>query len=107
MIQVYYDEVTGKKVETAAIIAYESSGDFLRWNSHWHGIILEGAFDKEGNFVYLPELFRRLVIKYFQEKKLINEKFAHNLLSWKNSGFSVDNSIRIYGNDNKAREALT
>ena len=25
----------------------------------------------------------------------------------KNSGFSVDNSIRIYGNDNKAREALS
>ena len=39
---------------------------------------------KEGTFVYLPisntykitELFRRLVIKYFQEKKLINEQKA-------------------------------
>ena len=76
---------------------------------------MEGGFDKEGTFVYLPisdtskmtELFRRLVIKYYQENKLINERFALNLVSWKNSGFSVNNTIRVYGNDNKAREALS
>ncbi len=54
----------------------------------------------------MTEQFRRLIIKYFQEKKLITERFARNLLSWKNSGFSIDNSIRIYGNDHKTREAL-
>lgn len=67
--------------------AYESAGDFLRWSSHWHTIILEGGFTEEGLFVYLPiadtnkmsELFRRLVIKYFLEKKLINESFAQAL----------------------------
>jgi len=56
----------------------------LRWNSHWHGLILEGGFDKEGTFVYTPisdtnkmtELFRRLIIKHFQEQELINERFA-------------------------------
>ena len=36
------------------IIAYESSGDFLRWNPHFHSLILEGGFDEEGNFVFLP-----------------------------------------------------
>ncbi|MBW8003971.1 MAG: transposase [Planctomycetes bacterium] len=115
MLQSYYNEVSGKSIQTGAIIAYESAGDFLRWNSHWHGLILEGGFDEKGTFIYLPisdtnkmtELFRRLVIKYFQEKNLINERFARNLLSWKNSGFSVDNTVRIYGNDNKAREALS
>ncbi len=73
MLQSYYNEVTGKSIQTAAIIAYESAGDFLRWNSHWHAIIplawiynLEGGFDQAGRFVYLPiadtykmsELFR-------------------------------------------------
>ena len=114
MLQSYYDNVSANFIQTGAIIAYESAGDFLRWNAHWHGLVLEGGFDEEGRFVYLPisdtkrmtELFRRLVIKYFQEKKLITERFARNLLSWKNSGFSVDNSIRIYGNDHKVREAL-
>ena len=30
-----------------------------------------------------------------------------HLLLWKHNGFSVDNSIRIYGNDDKTREALS
>ena len=46
------------------------------------------------------------MIKCFQEKKLINDDFAFNLLTWKNSGFSIDNSVMIYGNDNKAKESL-
>ena len=52
------------------------------------------------------ELFRRKVIKYYEENKLINSDFAKNLLSWKNSGFSIDNSVRIFGSDEKARESL-
>jgi hypothetical protein len=76
--------------------------------------LLEGGFDDEGNFVYLPisstkgmtELFRRKVIKYYEENKLINSDFAQNLLSWKNSGFSIDNSVRIYSSNDKARESL-
>ena len=68
----------------------------------------------KGKFVYLPisntlhmtELFRRLVIKHFQDNKLINDEFARNLLSWKNSGFSIDNSVIIYGSDYKAKESL-
>ena len=54
----------------------------------------------------MAELFRRKVIRYFEENNLINPAFALNLLSWKNSGFSIDNSVRIYGSDNKARESL-
>ena len=94
-----------------------------------HGLLLEGGFDDNGNFVYLPisstkhpgrfasatllghaawmaELFRRKMIWYFEKNKLLNTDFALNLLSWKNSGFSIDNSVRIYGSDNKARESL-
>jgi hypothetical protein len=43
---------------------------------------------------------------YFEENKLINTDFAKNLLSWKNSGFSIDNSVRIFGSDMEARESL-
>ncbi|MBA7686049.1 hypothetical protein ES703_94485 [subsurface metagenome] len=49
MLQSYYNEVSRKSIQTGAIIAYESAGDFLRWNSHWHGLVLEGGFDEEGN----------------------------------------------------------
>lgn len=115
MIQSYYDEAANiKKIDTGMILSYQTSGDFARWNPHWHALLIEGGFDEEGKFVYLPisstrqmtELFRKLVIKHFQGKKLINDKFAQNLLSWKNSGFSIDNSVMIYGNDDEAKEAL-
>ena len=50
--------------------------------------ILEGGFDEEGNFVFLQiscikqitELYRRKVIKLFEELKLINQNFDKNLL---------------------------
>ena len=115
MIQDYYNEVSGKQITSGLILSHQTFGDFAKPNPHWHGILIEGGFDEEGGFVYLPisntsnmtELFRRKVIKYFEDNKLINSDFAQNLLSWKNSGFSIDNSIRLYGSDNKARESLS
>ena len=54
----------------------------------------------------MTELFRNICIKYFEDNKLINKDFARNLLSWKNSGFSIDNSVRIFSSDDKAKESL-
>jgi hypothetical protein len=34
----------------------------------------------------MTEYFRRKFIGFFLKKKLINEQFARNLLSWKHSG---------------------
>ena len=107
MIQSYYNEISERQIVTGLILSYQTAGDFARFNPHWHGILLEGGFDEIGNFIYLPisstkkmtELFRRLVIKHFVDKRMINEDFAQNLLSWKNPGFSIDNSVRIFGSD--------
>ncbi len=87
----------------------------MRANPHWHAIIMEGGIDCDGKFLSIPikntsnltELFRCRVISYFVNKKLLNEKFARNLLSWKHSGFSVDNSILIPAQDQKARTGLS
>jgi|GEM_PF-2730389 len=51
------------------VIAHQTFGDMLRWNPHFHTILLEGGFDTEGSFMYLPfsgldkmtEYFRRTV----------------------------------------------
>ncbi len=48
----------------------------LRWNPHFHAIVLEGGFDEYGRFFYIPfnglqamvELFRRRVIRLLTEK---------------------------------------
>ena len=75
----------------------------LRWNPHFHSIVLEGGFDEQGTFVYIPlghletltELLRRRVIALLVAHKLLDRRFARNMLSWRHSGFSVDNSVRI------------
>ena len=89
MIIDFYTEAAGRPITGAAILAFQTYGDFLRWNSHWHALVLEGGFDSEGTFYYLPyrnlermtEYFRRKLIGLFLEKQLINEEFARNLLS--------------------------
>ena len=112
IISEFYDEAAGRPLNTALIVAHQTFGDILRWNPHFHTIVLEGGFDSEGTFFYLPfwglenmtELFRRCIFKLFLEKKLINESFARNMLSWKHSGFSIDNSVQIL--DGKSRISL-
>lgn len=99
---------------TSAIIAFQPFGDFLRPNAHWHSLVLEGGFAPDGQFLFLPihdtqkltEAFRRAVIKLLLSKGLISDDFASTLLCWKNSGFSVDNKVRINGDDHKTRIAL-
>ncbi len=87
----------------------------MRWNPHFHGIVLEGCFDKQGRFIHVPlgnlekmsDYFRRMIISFFLEKKLINERLAKNLSTWRHSGFSVDNKVKIPASSEKAREALS
>ena len=112
MVHEFYHEVAGAPIQTRMVIAHQTFGDMMRFNPHYHAIILEGGFDDEGKFVSIPfaglqkmtEYFRRKVIWLFVEKNLINEEFARNLLSWKHSGFSIDNSVRML--DRKSRESI-
>ena len=55
----------------------------------------------------MSEYFRRMIIKFFLDKKLINERFAQNLSTWRHSGFSINNEIKIYGSDERTRENLS
>ena len=80
MIADYYKMITGKEIRTGIVLAFQSYGDFLRYNPHFHSLILEGGFDEDGNFIFIPiadlekmkELFRQLVIKYFVDSKLLS-----------------------------------
>ncbi len=43
----------------------------------------------------MTEYFRQRIIRYFLKTERINKSMAHNLLSWKHSGFSIDNSVEM------------
>ena len=53
----------------------------------------------------LKQLWRVRVVEFFADRKLINTEFAHILLGWKHSGFSIESGTRIY--DERARESLS
>ena len=73
IIQNFYNKAANRPIKTGMVLAYQTSGEFLRFNPHWHAIVLEGGFDETGRFVHIPlgnlnrmsEYFRRVIIKFF------------------------------------------
>ncbi len=113
LVSEFYREAAGRDLRTGMIVAHQTYGDMLRFNPHFHAIVLEGGFDEEGTFYYIPfsgldpmvEVFRCRVVWMLVEKRLLNKEFAIKLLAWKHSGFSIDNSVRIL--DHEAQENLS
>jgi hypothetical protein len=56
--------------------------------------------------ILLVEQLRHAVLDCLVEEEAITEDFAHKLLSWKHSGFSVDNKVRITSDDAQGRKQL-
>jgi hypothetical protein len=114
MIQSFFDEAAGRKIQSAAVIAYASAEDFVRFNPHLHGIFLEGGFDRQGRFVHIPTLdlarlakyFRAAMVAFFLQRSLIGERLARSMLEWTHSGFSVDLSVRISAASSRTSEAI-
>ncbi len=115
IIERFYTKAAKRPIKSGMVLAYQSSGEFLRWNPHYHCLVLEGGFDETGKFVHIPlgnlhrmsEYFRRMIIKFFLKKKLISATLATNLINWRHSGFSVNHDIRIPAFSDQARQALS
>ena len=56
ILKKFYKEVAGKTIQTGMVIAHQIFGYMLRWNSHFHCIVLDGGFDED--MFYLYSLFR-------------------------------------------------
>lgn len=103
IISEFYNAAAGKPLLSGIIAAHQTFGDQLRWNPHHHCLVLEGGFDEAGTFIPVPlsgldqmtEVFRRRLIRLLAQKKLLSEEFARNLLSWRNSGFSLQPHERV------------
>jgi hypothetical protein len=54
ILQQFYDKAARRPVRTGMVLAYQTSGEFLRWNPHFHCLVLEGGFDDRGKFVLIP-----------------------------------------------------
>jgi len=73
IIERFYNRAAKTSIKTGMVLAYQSAGEFLRFNPHFHCFVLEGGFDENGRFVHIPfgnlnrmsEYFRRVIIKFF------------------------------------------
>ncbi len=54
LIAQFYSVAVAKPISAAAVVAYQPFGDSLRFNPHFHALLLEGGFDSSGQFYYLP-----------------------------------------------------
>ena len=94
------------------MIAHQTFGDMLRWNPHFHAIVLEGGFDDAGTFSYIPfsgldsmiEVFRRRVVGMLMDRGFIEDVTDPSILFDEfvsaNQSFTI--AARVSGTINSA-----
>jgi len=91
-----------------AVLTIQTFGDYAKWHPHIHAIVADGLFRRSGVFYVMPkisiaplaELFRANLLAMLKKEGLIDDKFIAMIMKWRhNSGFSVDNSVRISRDD--------
>ncbi|NQU65190.1 MAG: transposase, partial [SAR324 cluster bacterium] len=81
--------------------------DPAKWHPHLHVLTTDGLFSDTGTFYVmkdvdlkpLEELFRAQVFKMLKKEGKITNQIINKLSTWKHSGFSVDNGVRIKKDD--------
>jgi hypothetical protein len=98
----------------AMIGTVQTHGNLIHWNVHIHAILAEGVFTESGHFVSIPDidtnrvemLWRDRVFSLLLNENKINEEIIANMRTWRFSGFSVDNSVRIERGDTAGMQRL-
>ena len=86
-----------------AVIAIQSFGDFLGFNSHLHVLASDGCFYGQGMLRVAPrfetkdleKIFWHKVFKMMLSKGKITEELVDMLMTWRHSGFNVFSGPRI------------
>lgn len=89
----------------ASIQTFGSFG--CNYHPHWHALVTQGAFTRDGAFLPLPdvktelieEAFRRLLLERLHRAERLSEEFRDQLLTWVHSGFSVHAAQVVDGAD--------
>jgi len=114
-LKVFFQEVVSEEVAVpGAVIAIQSFGDFLGFNSHLHVLASDGCFYGQGMFRVAPRfetkqlelIFRHNVFKMLLSKGKITQDLVNMLMSWRHSGFNVFCGPRIQPGEEEAMENL-
>jgi hypothetical protein len=87
-----------KDVRPGCVFSLQTFGAYgANFNPHCHGLVSDGVFSADGQFLPLPsldasavtEVFRRMLLLRLHKAERLSESFMQNLLSWVHPGFSV------------------
>jgi ssDNA-binding Zn-finger/Zn-ribbon topoisomerase 1 len=110
-----YKAVSGRADGVPGVIgAIQTFGDLVHWHPHIHVLSSEGVFLPDGSLVALPnvatepflKLWEHEVFKLLLAQGKITEEVVQNIRSWKHSGFSVDQSVRLEAGDREGIQRL-
>jgi hypothetical protein len=90
----------------------QTFGKAARFHPHVHGLCSRGGWNRCGEWIPVPyvdtrkaeELFRHRVLRLLKDRELLSEERTKLLLSWRRSGFSIDDSVRIPAAEQKGLE---
>jgi hypothetical protein len=94
--------------------AVQSFGDLMNHHPHIHAVAPEGVFTESGYFVRIPyvcrlratELWQEKVFDFLVEEGRIDREVAAMIKSWRHTGFSIDNAVRIEADDQNGMQRL-
>jgi hypothetical protein len=93
------------------VASLQTFGSFAaNFNPHCHGLVTEGAFTPQGEFLPLPtpatylfadieERFRQLLLSRLHRAERLSEAFMNTLLRSSHSGFSVHAGQLVYDDE--------
>ena len=96
------------------VAVVQTSGDLGNWQPHTHAMVSRGGWTGDGEWMPIPYvnehsaelLFRHKVMSLLQDEGLLSEERIELLLSWRHTGFSVHNRVRLEPEDQASVERL-
>jgi hypothetical protein len=89
-MKICWADIDIKDVRPGYVLSLQTYGAYgANFNPHCHGLVTDGAFSKDGDYLPLPsldasavmQLFRRLLLLRLHQAERLSESFMQNLLS--------------------------
>ncbi len=106
--------VEDKGFRPGVVTVVQTFGDRVNFHPHVHALATRGGWSASGEWIGVAQvdegaaerLFQHKLPRMLREKGLVSEQRIELLLSWRRSGFSVHNRVRVSAGDASGLEAL-
>ena len=102
------------KARPGVVAVAQTFGSVLNVHPHAHCLASRGVWDEQGQWLPVPyidtnaaeKLFAHKIFRLLKSKDLLSDERINLLLSFRNSGFSVDTSPTVWPQDTQGLERL-